>query len=284
MCNVKILKSERDNMKVQSLRVVILAVVSFVMAALRTVIITFCMEKNEMADETYYLSEKPEVTVFAVISVLLVLLFAVFAFLSDRKKKIDLDHSFGSVPAGSLIVSFSLMFAAFIYAMSVYSSENISFTAIGLGVFIFTVLSAVKFFYSGLFYYSKHSANIQAFVSLAPIFLAAFRLLGDFIRKSTAPFASSGAYQLVGLVAVMLFFLLEGKSYTSPTSASLYYFFGYASVLLLLVYSLPNLILHCFGSFTFNYYTAYSVVDLGTAVYIATRLSSAKFSKPLEAA
>ena len=263
-------------MKGQSLRTVVVAAVSLIMAVIRAVIVTFCMERNEMAGETYYLSEKPVVTVFAVASVVIVLLFAALSYVSGGKKKVDFDSSYGTVPMGSLFLSFTLIFAAFVYATSVFSKENAAATAIGLGIFAFTVLSAVKFFCSGLFYYSKHSNGLKAFVSLAPIFLTVLRLLGDFIRKSTAPFASSGVYLLLALIAVMLFFLLEGKSYTAPIFAALYYVLGYTAVFLLFLYSLPNLVLHCFGTFGFNYYAAYSVADIGTALYILTSLSSAR--------
>lgn len=260
----------------QKARVALVAIVSVLMAALRTFIIAYRMEKNEVDNETYYLPETNEVTAFAVVCAVLAVLFFVIAYMNCKKKNVDLRHSFGSVPAGSLVLAFSLVFAAYVYAASAFFGSEASYTVIGVLIFVFTLLSAVKFYFSGLFYKSERNKTLQAFAAMAPIFLAVFRLLGDFIRKSAAPFASSGAYQLLGLIAVMLFFLFEGKSYVSTVSSAGYHFFGYTAILFLLVYSLPNLVLHCFGAFCFDYYTAYSVADLGTVVYIAARLSSAK--------
>lgn len=263
-------------MTIQSTRVVILTVVSFLMAALRTIIVVFRMEKNELTNESYYLSDKPEVAVFAVACVVLMVLFAVTAVWNGRKKSVYIGRSVGSVPAGSLVMSFSLVFAVFRYVPEVYLAENPQYTVIGLFVLATSVLTAARFFYTGLFCTAKHSVGFLSFTALAPILLTMFRLLGDFIKKSAAPFSSSGAYHFIGLIAVMLFFLLEGKSYLSPASATLYYFFGNVAVLFLLVYSVPDIVLHCFGAFKFDYHTAYSVADLGIATYIATSLSYVK--------
>lgn len=266
-------------MSLQSLRVVIVAIASFIMATLRTVIVTVRMEKNEMATETYYLPDTPDVYVFAAVSIILVVLFGVFALTFGKKKCVDLERTTGSVPAGSLVLGFSLLFAAFVYTVSVFLMEDISYSVIDILVFVFAILSTARFFYIGLCTKNKASLAVQSVASLAPLFLAVFRLLSDFIRKSAAPFSSSGAYHIIALVAVMLFFLLEGRSYVSPTFAVAYFFFGYVAIFFSVVYALPNLVLHCFGTFSFDYLTTYSVVDLGIATYIATRLSSAKTRK-----
>jgi len=266
-------------MTLKSKRVVILTITSTLMALLRTMIINSNLEKNELAENTYYLSDSAWVVIFPIVCILFMFLFGVVSFFIGRKKSIVVDHSVGSVPAGSLVFSFSLVFAAFMYLSDVFSSKFPQYTVIGLLVLGFSILTAARFFYCGLFYSSDFGVKFLSFTALAPIFLSMLRLLGDFIRKSAAPFSSSGAYQLIGLIALMLFFMLEGKSYTSSSSASLYYFFGCVAVLFLLVYSIPNLVLHCFGAFKFNYYTAFSVADLGAAIYIATRLSYVEFKK-----
>ena len=61
-------------------------------------------------------------------------------------------------------------------------------------------------------------------------------------------------------------------------SASLFFGFGFVSIFLLLVYALPNVVLHCmgFGVFKFGFASALSVADLVAAFYVAAKLSSAK--------
>ena len=269
-------------MRLQKLHIIAVVAVSCLMAALRTVIVTSCMEKNAVDTNTYYLPDSLEVILFAVVSAISVITFFCSALALGKKRVAKLDRSFGSVQAGSLILAFSLVGAALVYGLTFFGSDTLQIDFFGKMVFVFTILSAVRFLYCGLRYNTKRSYNtIDAITALAPIMLSMFRLFGDFIRTGTAPLASSGAYHIIGLIIVMLFFLCEGKSYVSDISSITYIFFGYLSIYFLLVYSLPNLVLHCFGTFRFDYLAAYSVVDLGLVVYISARLASSKNKKKL---
>lgn len=270
-------------MRSQKMRILAVTVISLIMALLRLVIITFELEKNAVDTDTYYLPNTLEVKAFTAVTILFVLVFIYSAFTLGKKKTISFCRSYGAVPAGSLILGFALIGAGVIYVMSLLEREYIFPTVIGGCVLVFTFLSAFKFLYSGLFYHKEcKRQELHALAALLPILFSTFRLLGDFIRSSAAPLASSGAYHIVGLVAVLLYFLCEGKSYVSETSASSCTAFGYVAIYFLFVYSLPNLVLHCFGTFVFNYYTAYSIVDLALAVYIAVKLSSAKLCEKEE--
>lgn len=261
--------------KMKVLTVAAVSVLSLIMAALRTLIVHLRMEKNAVDNETYYLPDKPDVVLFAIVCVVLLAVFAFLAFAIGKRQRIALVKSNTLVPAGSLVMAFALLFAAFVYARDVFLAESVTHTTIGLLVFVFTLLSTVKFFFSGFSEKVNYSPTLRAIAAIAPILLMVFRLLGDFIRRSAVPFSSSGAYLLLSVISLMLFFLIEGKSYVSTASAVGYYFFGFTSILLLLVHAFPNLVLHCFGVFPFNYYAAFSVVDIAAAVYVAFRLTSA---------
>ena len=262
--------------KTKVLTVLVIAALSLVMAMIRTVIVTVRMEKNAVDNETYYLAEKADVLLFAVVSVVFLVVFAVIAYAIGKRKKVCLEKPNSLVPVGSLVLAFALSFAAFVYMRDVFFDEFVVGTVVGTLVFVFAVLSAVKFFCSTFSKKGSYSANMRAFASIAPILLMVVRLLGDFIRKSAVPFASSGAYLILSAIFLLLFFLIEGKSYVSTATALGYYFFGFAAMFFLMVHAFPNLILHCFGVFPFNYYAAFSVVDIAAAVYIAFRLMSAK--------
>ena len=269
-------------MRTKAKLVSLVALVSFMMAVIRTIIIQYDMEKNDFENETYYLPDNAEVVVFTVATILFVLLFGFSAFYYGRGNVITLGRSFGAVPAGSLVLAFSLIGAAVVYIVQILREGSESVTVIGILIFVTTLLSAAKFTVSGVSYNKTLKNNYHALAAIAPIMLCMLRLLGDFIRSSAAPLASSGAYHIVGLCAALVYFLTEGKSYVVKTSGALFYGFGYLSVYFLLVYAVPNLYMHCFGSFGFDYYAAYSVVDIGIAVYVLTRLSSAKFVKDIK--
>lgn len=266
-------------MRIQSKRVVLAVFISTVMAAIRTIIIQYSMEKHDLTRYTYYLPDNIEVTVFTVAAVTLTLLFAFGAYRYGSGNTIKLKRSFGAMPTASLVLSFALIGAAlFNIAMLVINGVR-SFSLLDYAILAATLLSAAKFFVSGLHYNAKLKNSFHALAALAPIIFSILRLLNDFIRTSAAPLASSGAYHIVGLIAVLVYFLNEGKSYVNKTSAAIYYASGYIALFYLLIYSLPNLILHCFGSFCFDSHAAFSVVDLGLVVYISARLASAQLIK-----
>ncbi len=263
-------------MRSQKIRVAAVVIISLVMAALRTFLVTCYMEKNAIGNDTYYLSDNLVITAFAAVSVLFTVGFIYLGFASGSKNTVHLERSHGAVPASALILAFALFGATLFYAIALIR-EYSPLRVFEFAVFITALFSAVKFLISGLNYNRKlKNENLHAAAALVPILFSALRILTDFINTSSAPNASSGAYHIVGLVAVLLYFLSEGKSYVIETSAVTFSSFGYISIFFLLIYSIPNLVLHCFGSFSFDTAAAFSVVDLGLAVYIAARLSSAK--------
>lgn len=266
-------------MKGKMKMVSLVALISVAMAVIRTVIIQYDMEKNDIGAKTYYLPDNAEVTVFTVAVFAFIALFAFCAVMYGRGQRVVLNRAYGATPAGSLTLAFSLIGAASVYIAEIARNGRESVTVIGILVLVTTLLSAAKFIVSGIRYDKTLKNTYHALAAVAPIALCILRLLGDFIRSSAAPLASSGAYHIVGLCTTLLFFLTEGKSYVVKTSGALYFLFGHLSVFFLLIYSVPNLFMNCFGMFEFDYYAAYSVVDIGIAVYILTRLSSARFKK-----
>lgn len=266
-------------MTAQKKRVIAVMSASIIMAAIRTGIFSFYMEKNNIETNAYYLPDNFAVIGFAVLTAVFLAVFAVSALLFGRKKAFVLENSRASVQVGSLILAFALIGETVIYAYSIAVGEG-KIRSIGLLIIILSVLCAVSFFMNVRFSFSKKSPEkTLAILAILPIMLTAFRLLGDFIRTNTMPLASSGAYHLLGLTAALLYFLCEGKSHAARVSTATYYFFGFSSVFLLMVYAAPNIVSFCFGNFVFNYYAGFSIVDIATAIYICCRLSNAAVIK-----
>ncbi len=252
--------------------------IGLILSALRTVLISYTMEKNSVESDTYYLPDGNfAVIAFAVVAVLFAL-FIAFMALASGKRIVVLDHKGGVGPA-SVILGFLLFGTAIIYLVSAAREKADGGLMINL-VMSFAVLSSVAFLILGFRSNSAEtSKNTLALLTVFPIVFSAFRLLSDFISASATPLASSGAYHILGLSAALLYFLCEGKSYVSDCFSRVYLLFGYLSIFCLLVYAVPNLILHCFGVFVFDYSSAFSAVDIGIAIYISTRIISAKLEK-----
>ncbi len=268
--------------------------VSVVMAVLRSLLVSANLEKNSEMSDLYYLPENFAVVAFAVVSFALVALFLVVAIIFGRKSHICFDDSASSPSVGSLDAAFALLAAVAVYFCTFGIGKKPPIGANGmpprgpmnekeisvLEIFViaFAVGSALKFLLIGIKGYRTEQLTPKsiAVFNLFPIFFSAFRLLNDFIASSSTPNASSGKYHIVSLVAVLLFFLTEGKSYVSKTKCMLADFYGYSAIFLLLVYALPNLMLSCFGIFEFDVDAAFSIVDIAFAVYIVTKLCASK--------
>ena len=264
-------------MRSPNIRVVFVCAVSIILSALRTIIIANNMENS--AKDAYYLPKSLEVTAFSVISAIVVGICIYLALVYGFKKTVKLDRSFSSVPAGSLVLAFSLIFAVATVINNLLQQEEKLISTLELIVLALALATAVKFLWSGIFYDRKvERASLHPIAALLPIFLSIFRILSDFVRASAAPNASSGVYHLLGLVVVLLYFLSEGASYVKKVSGILFYALGYISVFLLSIYALPNLILHCFV-FSFTPEASFSVVDIGIAIYVASRISSAELTE-----
>ncbi len=252
--------------------------VGLILSAFRTALIAYTMEKNNVECDTYYLPEgNVWVTVFSVASVLFALFAAVLA-LRSKKSAVVLDHK-GSAGPASLILGFLLAGASIIYAVSSDAAKTAGGGMMKL-VILSAALSAVAFIVLGFRSNSPEtSKSFLAVLTVFPIAFSALRLLADFIQTSATPLASSGAYHILGLASVLLYFLSEGKSYVSDSNTKTYFLYGYLSVFLLLVYAVPNFILHCFGVFMFDYSAAFSAVDIGIAIYVSARMMTAKLKK-----
>jgi hypothetical protein len=281
-------------MNIRKKNVLLVVMISVIMAILRTVIVSANLEKNSGNADIYYLPENFVVIAFAVASAILLLAFLVSAFKFGRKT-IEPDDISTPSSIGSLIASFALLGATIAYSFVFGESQKgPEFFANGmpqrdfvnlqqpsmLEIFVvaFAVASALKFLLIGIRNHksAKLRSSSVAVLSLFPIAFAALRLLNDFIATSAIPFASSNAYHMVSLIALLLFFLTEGKAYVSESKAFLPDFYGYTAIFMLSVYSIPNLVLSSFGTLTFDIDAAFSIADIGFAVYVITKLYSSK--------
>lgn len=246
------------------------------MACLRTVVVFTNMEKNQLADGNYYLYENTEVTFFGIASVILVAIICALGLMFGKNRVLGFENSI-SVQASSLALAFSLLGASCVYFGELaFADKYVAVGVLDILVPVFSIASAVVFFICAVKGGFKNNKNLGAILGLFPIIYSVLRLLNDFINNNASPMASSGGYNIVALIAVLLYFLNDGKSHFKKVGAGLGYLFGFMAIYFLLVYSLPDLVLHGFGCLTFDYHAAFSVVDICIAIYIATRLCSAR--------
>ncbi len=260
-------------------RVGTVVAVSVVLAFLRTMVIINNMENNHN-NHSYYLLDNFQSNSFSVLAVIFVPLLFVLAFLYGKGKKTAPQVSNLLNSAASCTLAFVIFGTFIVFAADCFSKpETLGF--LNYIVAFFSVLTAATFLFTGI---EVRNNKLLSVLVVVPMMFTLFRLLADFLSTNSAPFANSGGYHLVGMAVLLLYFLCEGKSYLSMGSAIYLYAYGYLAIFLLLVYAVPNLILHClgFGVFYFDYSAALSVVDIVFVFYIAARLASAKTVAPTE--
>ena len=268
--------------------------VSVVMSILRTFIVSTNLEKNSANADIYYLPENFIVVAFASAFAILVLAFLTSSIRFGRKTVVFDDHETAS-SVGSLIAAFLVLgtTVAYFIVLSISQAKAPSgygpptkggitglqdVSVLEILVIAFAIASALKFLLIGIRNHKSDglSSSSLAILSLFPIVFASLRLLNDFVKTSAIPMASSNAYHMISLVALLLFFLVEGKSYVSESKSVLVDFYGYVAIFSLLVYAIPDLVIHLFGTFDFDMAACFSIADLGFATYVITRLYSTK--------
>ena len=169
-------------MSVQKKRVLAVISASIIMSAIRTVIVSFFMEKNVSGINAYYLPENLAVLGFAALAALFLAVFVFSAVKLGRKKRLVLENGSASISVGSLIFAFTLIGEAIIYIYSIVIGES-EIRSLGVVIFALTVICAVSFLFNVQSSCSKkRSKTVLGLLALLPILLSAFRLLGDFIR------------------------------------------------------------------------------------------------------
>lgn len=244
---------------------------AILLAVARTIVVILNMEKNNYENDTYYLLDNLQSSIFTAIVVICLAFFIILAIKLGKGKRAVLEQKNDTVSAASCMLAFILLGTVVIFVITYLGGEK--FSAIAFTIAVLSVFSAIAFLLTA---FRVCGEKMLAIFALFPLFLTVFRVLNDFINTNSAPFASSGAYHIMSLTVVLLYFLCEGKSFLSRGSAVFYYMFGYGAVVLLMIYSLPNLMLHCFGVFSFDYNASLSVVDLVMSVYICVRMSTAR--------
>ena len=255
---------------------------SILLAVIRTAIIINNMEKTSVDENAYYLPATDGVIAFGVMAFVFCAAMVVISFFIGRKKICTVDLKSSASASTSLIYAFTLVFLFAVYVYFIASQRH-EYTGMECAVSALALLSALYFLLSGVLACRKTdcSAEKLALPALLPVFYCAIRLLNDFLKKNSAPMESSGAYHILSLAAVMLFFFVEGRSLIKPTPLSVYLICGVSSLVLLIIYALPDLIVHGSGLLEFDYYTFASIADLCVAGYICSRMITCKaLTKP----
>lgn len=254
-----------------------LLIISVIMALFRTTVIIFNMETD--LNDSYYLRNNHQTVTFAVGAVICIALLTVLAIYSGKGKRVVLKNESNLMFVSSCMLSFMIVGVAVIYGVSYFMNALANQSGLDIMCVVFAVISAFAIILSRL---RSFSAEINSVLALAPLLWTVLRLINDFMKSNTSPLSASGAYHILSLVFLVLYFMCRGKAFLSKGSGALYLLFGYCAVFFLSVYALPNLVMHCLGFFVFDYEASLSAVDIVIAAYVVSGIASSNLIKAEE--
>lgn len=247
----------------------VLILTAVIMSLFRATVVIFNMETN--LNDSYYLRSNFQTVSFTVVAVICVCAFIALGIYMGKGKRIVPNKKNNLVFVSSCMLSFMLMGVMVIYVSGYFISGTTTGGALDLAEVILAVLSAAAILAGSI---RKFSPNSSALLVLAPLIWTVVRIINDFMKTNAAPLNSSGAYHILSLIFLVMYFLCEGKAYISKGSAAMYYIFGYLAVIMLSVYALPNVIMHCLGFFAFDYQASLSAMDMVICAYVISRMAT----------
>ena len=262
------------------------AAVSLLLAGWRSAAVVKYMEYTRAGADTngYYLSDNGETVAFTVTAVVLLAALAAAALFFGKGQ----THVFNADHIGTAVASL-VCAASFVFVFAVFA---VGFAGSGGNPGVFAIITNLFALAAALLFFLRIGVRSGGKKPLSPASLAlsallpaafcAFRLLSDFISTNAAPTESSGAYHILSLCALLLFFLVDGKSPVRPAKKSLFLAFGFVSAALLLIYAIPNLVLFGLGLLAQDAVAsiAGSVLDITVAGYVFARVCAKDASAP----
>ncbi len=257
---------------------------SLVTGAALAVLRTFLMMNYYNTEESLYKAgtDLPG-TFFLVFSIAFFLIGICGAFIKPNGFNsvmpcVNIPVTFSGAFCGFLFTSASILQLVY-FAKEVLEAEKISYNIIFFGMILFGLLSALYFFKVS----ATSSLRIlsEKYTSFSPIIWAIFYLI--FIYFDSSVVLNNPERELIQLAAIasLLYCTSESRYQLGIAKPRLYFPVALASIIILLVVNVPNVILTAVGVLRFTTHTIYSFSQIGLLLYIITRIFSFTTSKPV---
>ncbi|MEG1743009.1 MAG: hypothetical protein RR246_02460, partial [Clostridia bacterium] len=159
-----------------------------------------------------------------------------------------------------------------IYYISLFLRGDI-FTIYDLVLALLMMLSSMCFLYNSLFKIKKRTVLFSA-LYIFPVITIIYRLITDFVKQKDYPTTSTTAFYIISLICLMLFLTYECKNSVKAANTKLYVTMALLSVMYLLIFAVPNLILSAFWLLELNEKILISAIDIVFALYAFSKAYS----------
>lgn len=252
-------------------------VLGVVLASLRVIL----MDNYYDTSERLYKSGTDLPQVFFIVLVLAFFLTGACAFFIKPNKfnkelpEANLSIVFSSSFCGFLFISACIL-QLYYFLSSVRQSGIPIFTLSYYCMIAFGLLSSLYFF--RISSTSRLKGLSLKFTSIFPVLWGIFYLLFIYFDKSVVINNPEREMVQLGIVAAMFYFISEARYQLGISLPRLYFAVSLASIIIICVSCIPNIILTVQGIVSFTPHTIYSFVQLGILSYIITRLLSFTFT------
>ncbi len=252
-------------------------ILGLVLSVLRVVL----MDCYYDTSERLYKSGTDLPQIFSVVLLLAFLLTGACAFFIKPNKfnkilpEVNLSIIFSSSFCGFLFIS-ACVLQLYYFLSSVRQSNDVIFSVSYYCMIIFGLLSSLYFF--RISSTSRLKGLSLKFTSVFPVIWCIFYLLFIYFDNSVVLNNPERRIIQLGIISVMFYFISEARYQLDISVPRLYFALSLASIIIICVSCVPNIILTVQGIVNFTPHTIYSFVQLGILSYIVTRLLSFTFT------
>ncbi len=256
--------------------VVLFAVVSIALSVFRVFVIENSVEKpGFISENTYYkLENTPYTKLFLMLCVVCGFAALIFGIFSRKTNFWENKHSNGFVFVSSL-TGFCMVGCSgfFVYRIAL---NNETFNKLDLLSIILMLMTGAYFVMEAVGFISK---EVRPFCYVGVVVFSIVRLMANFIELHDSQHVSSNEYHLVGLVALLLFFTSNARGNIDGKPSLAYPFFGLLSMVLLWVYSLPEIYVLLYEPYYVDRTFIFCIIDAALGMYVCAKLLSVKDTK-----
>lgn len=276
------MKRVLNQYKITALSVLLTAIL---LAVVRVAVLAKNVEISAESPETHYLIRVGTATVvFAIISAIVVAVIIAWC-ISMRSHRVSVFEPL--VPGTSVELSVypsTLLFASALCGFMLLSS-GIYFvylfmtdSSVSLFVFILAVLMILAssgYLYSSFIAKGKTTPSYSVWFKIAPVFMAIYWLMYEFIEQNKYAINSSAVYHIMGLVCLMLFLTYDASNVRGAVRTVRYFATALLSVFLLIIDALPHMLLSCFWMLKLDMFVLLDAIAIVFALYAFSKIFTA---------
>lgn len=137
------------------------------------------------------------------------------------------------------------------------------------------ILASSGYLYSSFIAKGKTTPSYSVWLKIAPVFMAIYWLMYEFVEQNKYAINSSAVYHIMGLVCLMLFLTYDASNVRGAVRTVRYFATALLSVFLLIIDALPHMLLSCFWMLKLDMFVLLDAIAIVFALYAFSKIFTA---------